>query len=82
MAEGAFGSVKRTSYRSLGFIEEGIMRQWGTGKTHFTTFRLFSSIKAERPIYPTAEVLALDQRSGRLSATVRYRENRRSLEGR
>jgi ribosomal-protein-alanine N-acetyltransferase len=27
--------------RSLGFIEEGIMRQWGTGKTHFTTFVFF-----------------------------------------
>ena len=27
--------------RSLGFIEEGIMRQSGTGKTHFTTFVCF-----------------------------------------
>ena len=27
--------------RSLGFIEEGIMRQLGTGKTHFTTFVFF-----------------------------------------
>jgi len=40
--------------RSLGFIEEGIMRQWGYWKDAFHDIRLFSLIKAERPIYPTA----------------------------
>jgi [ribosomal protein S5]-alanine N-acetyltransferase len=40
--------------RSLGFIEEGIMRQWGYWKDAFHDVRLFSLIKAERPIYPTA----------------------------
>ena len=40
--------------RSLGFIEEGIMRQWGYWKDAFHDVRLFSLIKVECPIYPTA----------------------------
>jgi hypothetical protein len=44
----------------------------GYWKDAFHDVRLFSLIKAERPIYPTTYVLALDPRSGRLSVTVRY----------
>ena len=40
--------------RSLGFIEQGIMRRWGYWKDAFHDVRLFSLIKAQRPIYPTA----------------------------
>jgi [ribosomal protein S5]-alanine N-acetyltransferase len=49
---------------NLGFLEEGVMRQWGYWKDAFHDVRLFSRIKADQPQIPgslTASRLSTDR---------------------